>query len=60
MVCGVCSVDRTDGELVIRDYPRYKSVEKPCPNCGVVRARMAVLGSLAALAIARRRAREAG
>ena len=60
MVCGMCSVDRTDGEPVIRDYPRYKSVEKPCPNCGVVRAREVSLRSLAALAIARRRAREAG
>ena len=56
MVCGVCSVDRTNGEAVIRDYPRYKAVQKPCPNCGSVRAKLVTLSGLAAVAVARRRA----
>jgi len=36
MVCEVCSVDRED-DPVIRDYPRFLRVQKPCPNCGIER-----------------------
>jgi len=60
MVCEVCSVDRTDGDAIIRDYPRYKAVQKPCPNCGSVRAKMVTLVGLAAVAVARRRAKVSG
>ena len=34
MVCEVCSVDRTEDELRILDYPRWAAAEVPCLNCG--------------------------
>lgn len=58
MVCEVCSVDHDDdgGEPIILDYPRFKAVQKPCPNCGTVHARTLTLSSLTAVTAARRRA----
>lgn len=35
MVCEVCSVDYdNEGKPVVLSYPKFKAVQKPCPNCG--------------------------
>ena len=63
MVCEVCSIDRTnEGELVIRDYPRYIASECPCPNCGsgAPRAKNTILRDLARRSVERRKAMRVG